>query len=97
MVERYSGYFALYIIKNGQYDHVASIEDAVQRGLGMLPQQAIFEIGAKGKIEKMGKPVQVYTACQFVILSLLSLTYNSISNMLVLIRLDIWETNPFEI
>ena len=37
-----------------------------QRGLGMLPQQANLRDLAEGQIEKMRKPVQVSTACQFV-------------------------------
>lgn len=32
----------------------------------MLPQQAIFENGAKGEIKKISEPVQVYTACYSV-------------------------------
>ena len=44
----------------------AGIADTVQRGLGMLPQQAICKDWPRGKIEKMSEPVQVYTACQFV-------------------------------
>ena len=47
-------------------NRAAGIADTVQRGLGMLPQQAICEDWPRGKIEKMSKPVQVYTACQFV-------------------------------
>ena len=47
-------------------NRAAGIADTVQRGLGMLPQQAICEDWSRGKIEKMSEPVQVYTACRFV-------------------------------
>ena len=47
----------------------AGIADTVQRGLGMLPQQAICKDWPRGKIEKMSEPVQVHTACQFVSVS----------------------------
>ena len=43
-----------------------SSKDYVQRGLGMLPQQALFAKAPKGDFVKMSEPVQVYTACQFV-------------------------------
>ena len=54
------------IYKSVQNERVAGIADTVQRGLGMLPQQAICEDWPRGKIEKMSEPVQVYTACRFV-------------------------------
>lgn len=43
-----------------------SAKDDVRRGLGMLPQQALFAKAPKGDFAKMSEPVQVYTACQFV-------------------------------
>ena len=43
-----------------------SSKDDVRRGLGMLPQQALFAKAPKGDFAKMSEPVQVYTACQFV-------------------------------
>ena len=43
-----------------------SSKDDVRRGLGMLPQRAIFAKAPKGDFAKMSEPVQVYTACQFV-------------------------------
>ena len=41
------------------------LQDGVRRGLGMLPQRAIFAKETVGDFVKMSKPVQVYTACQF--------------------------------
>ena len=52
-----------YLVKISAVYCAADIRDVVQRGLGMLPQQAIFENGTKGEIEKISEPVQVYTAC----------------------------------
>ena len=52
--------------ENVQNERAAIIEDDVRRGLGMLPQRAIFEKASEGDFAKMSKPVQVYTACQFV-------------------------------
>lgn len=52
-------------LSNGQNDRVANIEDVVQWGLGLLHQQAIFENGACGEIEKTSKVVPLCTACQF--------------------------------
>ncbi|MFQ9642903.1 MAG: hypothetical protein ACLRYZ_13995 [Coprococcus phoceensis] len=43
-----------------------SSKDDVRRGLGMLPQQALFAKAPKGDFVKMSEPVQVYTACHFV-------------------------------
>ena len=43
-----------------------SSKDDVRRGLGMLPQQALFAKAPKGDFAKMSEPVQVHTACQFV-------------------------------
>lgn len=50
-------------------NRAASIADTVQRGLGMLPQQAICEDWPRGEIKKTSEPVQVHTACQFVSVS----------------------------
>ena len=44
-----------------------SSKDDVRRGLGMLPQRAIFEKASEGDLAKMSEPVQVYTACRFVL------------------------------
>jgi len=52
---------------NVQNERAAGIADTVQRGLGMLPQQAICEDCTEGEIEKMSEQGPVYTACQFVI------------------------------
>ena len=52
--------------ENVQNERAAIIEDDVRRGLGMLPQRAIFKKASKGDFAKMSKPVQVCTACQFV-------------------------------
>lgn len=54
------------LIDNVQNERVAIIKDDVRRGLGMLPQRAIFEKTSEGDFVKMSKPVQVCTACQFV-------------------------------
>ena len=54
------------LIDNVQNERVAIIKDDVRRELGMLPQRAIFEKASEGDFAKMSKPVQVYTACQFV-------------------------------
>jgi len=48
-----------------QNERAAGIADTVQRGLGMLPQQADLRRLPIGEIEKMREPVQVYTACRF--------------------------------
>lgn len=50
---------------NVQNERAASIEDTVQRGLGTLPQQAIFAKNPEGGA-KISKPVQVCPACQSV-------------------------------
>ena len=42
-----------------------SSKDDVRRGLGMLPQRAIFEKASEGDFAKTSKPVQVCTACHF--------------------------------
>ena len=52
--------------ENVQNERAAISEDDVRRGLGMLPQRAIFEKVSEGDFSKMSKPVQVCTACQFV-------------------------------
>ena len=67
-----------YRLWNGQNDRAADIEDGVQRGLGTLPQQAIFENWANGEIEKMSEPVQVYTACQFVCIRIVTRKFRNI-------------------
>ena len=51
-----------------------------QRGLGMLPQQAIYEDRSSGEIKKMCKPVQVYTACQFVTPIIYGQNYSQVGN-----------------
>ena len=51
---------------NVQNERAAIIADDVRRGLGMLPQRAIFEKASEGDFAKMSKPVQVCTACHFV-------------------------------
>ena len=58
--------FKTMLIDNVQNERVAIIKDDVRRGLGMLPKRAIFEKSSKGDFSKISKPVQVYTACQFV-------------------------------
>ena len=57
---------ASHFYENVQNERAAIIEDDVRRGLGMLPQRAIFEKTSEGDFSKMSKPVQVCTACQFV-------------------------------
>ena len=54
------------VSKSIQNECAADTVGGVQRGLGMLPQQAIYEDWPRGEIKKMSKPVQVYTARQFV-------------------------------
>ena len=54
-------------MKTTKTGRAAIIEDDVQRGLGMLPQQAICEDLTGGKIEKMRLRGPVDTACQFVL------------------------------
>ena len=44
----------------------ASVADTVQRGLGMLPLQAVCEDFPDRKIEETGKVVPLSTACQVV-------------------------------
>lgn len=58
-----------FILINVHRERVANISDVVQRGWGMLPQQAeqaIFEKSRIGEFSKMSKLVHVYTACEFV-------------------------------
>lgn len=55
-----------YIYENVQNERAAIMVHDVRRGLGMLPQRAIFVKAPKGDFAKMSKPVQVCTACQFV-------------------------------
>ena len=52
----------------------------VRRGLGMLPQRAIFAKAPKGDFAKMSEPVQVYTACQFVNGQNITLNYSQFEN-----------------
>ena len=52
----------------------------VRRGLGMLPQRAIFAKAPKGDFAKMSEPVQVYTACQFVNGQNITLNYSQLEN-----------------
>ena len=47
-------------------ERAAGIADTVQRGLGMLPQQAKILGLLAEKTKDLREPVQVYTACQFV-------------------------------
>ena len=57
-----------------------SSKDDVRRGLGMLPQQALFAKAPKGDFVKMSEPVQVYTACQFVKGQNMALIYFQLGN-----------------
>ena len=57
-----------------------SSQDDVRRGLGMLPQRAIFEKVSEGDFAKMSKPVQVCTACQFVKGQNIALNYFQLGN-----------------
>ena len=47
------------VSKSIQNECAADTVGGVQRGLGMLPQQAIYEDWHRGEIKKMSKPVQV--------------------------------------
>ena len=55
-------------------------QDGVRRGLGMLPQRAIFAKASEGDFVKMSEPVQVYTACQFVKGQNMALIYSQVGN-----------------
>lgn len=55
------------VSKSIQNECAADTAGGVQRGLGMLPQQAICEDSTNGKIEKMRLRGPVDTACQFVL------------------------------
>lgn len=68
------------ISKSIQNECAADTAGGVQRGLGMLPQQAICEDWPKGEIKKMSKPVQVYTACQFVTPIICGQNYSQVGN-----------------
>ena len=59
-------FYGSHTCESVQNERAAIIEDDVRRGLGMLPQRAIFEKASEGDFAKMSKPVQVCTACQFV-------------------------------
>ena len=58
-----------------------SSQDDVRRGLGMLPQRAIFEKASEGDLAKMSEPVQVYTACQFVKEQNIGQNYSHVGNV----------------
>ena len=47
---------------------------------GCFPQQAICEDWLRGEIKKMSKPVQVYTACQFVTPIIYGQNYSQVGN-----------------
>ena len=68
------------VSKSIQNECAADTAGGVQRGLGMLPQQAIYEDRSSGEIKKMCKPVQVYTACQFVTPIICGQTYSQVGN-----------------
>ena len=68
------------VSKSIQNECAADTAGGVQRGLGMLPQQAIYEDWPRGEIKKMSKPVQVYTACQFVTLIIYGQNYSQVGN-----------------
>ena len=68
------------VSKSIQNECAADTVGGVQRGLGMLPQQAIYEDWPRGKIKKMSKPVQVYTACQFVTPIIYGQNYSQVGN-----------------
>ena len=60
----------LYILRNVQNERAANTGGTVLRGLGMLPQQADsqkLQSGTTLHCLRICEPVQVYTACQFVI------------------------------
>ena len=68
------------VSKSIQNECAADTAGGVQRGLGMLPQQAIYEDWPRGEIKKMSKPVQVYTACQFVTPIIYGQNYSQVGN-----------------
>ena len=68
------------VSKSIQNECAADTVGGVQRGLGMLPQQAICEDRSSGEIKKMCKPVQVYTACQFVTPIICGQNYSQVGN-----------------
>ena len=68
------------VSKSIQNECVADTAGGVQRGLGMLPQQAIYEDWPRGEIKKMSEPVQVYTACQFVTPIIYGQNYSQVGN-----------------
>ena len=67
-------------VKTFRMNEQPSSQDDVRRGLGMLPQRAIFEKTSKGDLAKMSEPVQVYTACQFVKGQNIALNYSQLGN-----------------
>ena len=68
------------VSKSIQNECAADTVGGVQKGLGMLPQQAIYEDWPRGEIKKMSKPVQVYTACQFVTPIIYGQNYSQVGN-----------------
>ena len=68
------------VSKSIQNECAADTAGGVQRGLGMLPQQAIYEDWPRGEIKKMSEPVQVYTACQFVTPIIYGQNYSQVGN-----------------
>ena len=67
-------------VKTFKMNEQPSSQDDVRRGLGMLPQRAIFEKASEGDLAKMSEPVQVYTACQFVKGQKITLNYSQLRN-----------------
>ena len=67
-------------VKTFRMNEQPSSQDDVRRGLGMLPQRAIFEKASEGDVAKMSEPVQVYTACQFVKGPNMALNYFQLGN-----------------
>ena len=68
------------VSKSIQNECAADTAGGVQRGLGMLPQQAIYEDWPRGEIKKMSELVQVYTACQFVTPIIYGQNYSQVGN-----------------
>ena len=76
------------VSKSIQNECAADTTGGVQKGLGMLPQQAIYEDWPSGEIKKMSKPVQVCTACQFVTLIIYGQNYSQVGN-----KKPVWSGN----
>ena len=68
------------VSKSIQNECAADTTGGVQKGLGMLPQQTIYEDWPSGEIKKMSKPVQVCTACQFVTPIIYGQNYSQVGN-----------------